>query len=190
MFSPCRTTLSSLALSVVPIPWRSFIALIDYFPNLRNLKLESLSFVDDNTNPSPLSRPLRGRLCFYICQKDYFVAFSDWFTGLEVEYEELVVDAGYVTGMYSQRIVTTCERSLKRLKFGLRESAVSRPMLQTLTNPNLSPSSGHPDKSPSLFEAPRTGTLRVVPNGETPSHHLFHHLRGHSANHFFATFFG
>ena len=121
MFSSCQSVLSSLILCAISLPWRSFIALIDYFPNLRNLELESLSFADDNTNPSPLSRPPRGKLCFHLCQEDYLVAFSDWFAGLDVEYDELVVDVGYVTGRYSQRIVTTCEGSLKRLKFQLRE---------------------------------------------------------------------
>ena len=119
IFSTCQRVLPSLTLVIISLPWRSFTTLIDYFPNLRDLKLSSLSFEDDNRNPAPLSRPLRGKLCFYLSEEEHLIALSDWFAGLEVEYEELVVDVGYVSGTYSRRIVTTCQKTLKRLLFQL-----------------------------------------------------------------------
>lgn len=120
MFSSCQQVLSSLIFITVSLPWRSFITIIDYFPNLRYLKLRSLSFEDTNRNPPPLSGPLCGKLC-YLSEEEYLIALSNWFTGLEVEYEELEVEVGYVSGMCSQRIVATCARTLKRLKFQLCE---------------------------------------------------------------------
>jgi len=120
MFSPCQQALSSLIFTDVSFPWRSFIVLIDYFPNLRNLELSSLFFKDDNMNPPPLSRPLRGKLCFCLSEEEYDIALSNWFTGLEVEYEELVIDVDHLSDTYSRRIVVACEKTLKRLKFQLR----------------------------------------------------------------------
>ena len=107
---PCQQVLSSLIFAAVSLPWRSFIALIDYFPNLRNLEFTSLSFDDDNTNSTPLSRPLHGKLCFFLSEEKSLIAFSNWFAGLEVEYEELVIEAGYVSGTYSRCIVAACGR--------------------------------------------------------------------------------
>ena len=116
MFSPCQPALSSLALSVVSLQWRSFIAIIDYFPNPRNLELQCLSFEDENRNLPPLSRPLRGTLSFYLSEEKNLAAFFDWFARLEVEYEELVVDLGEVSAAYSQCIIDTCRKTLKRLE--------------------------------------------------------------------------
>ena len=137
MFSPCQQVLSSLTLAIVSLSWRSFIALIDYFPNLQNLELSSLSFEDGNINPPPLSRPLRGKLFFYLSEEEHLIALSNWFTGLEVEYEELVVDVDYVSGTYSQNIVTTCQKSLKRLSFQLCECVLLWLTLRSLANPTL-----------------------------------------------------
>ena len=128
IFSSCQRTLSSLTLSIVSLPWRSFIALIDYFPNLRNLELLGLTFEDDNINPPPLSRPLRGKLCFYLVAAT--VAFSDWlFAGPGIEYDELVVYVGDFSATHLQRIITACGRSLKRLTLDVCECVVSRTIL-------------------------------------------------------------
>ena len=137
MFSPCQQVLSSLILVTISLPWCSFIALIDYFPNLRKLELRNLSFEDDNINPPPLSRPLRGKLNFDICEEEYLIPFSNWFTGLEVEYEELVIDVGYMSGTYSQRIAATCRKTLKRLMFHFCKCIVPWIVLRTLADPTL-----------------------------------------------------
>ena len=130
-------SLSSLALSVVSLQWRSFIAIIDYFPNPRNLELQCLSFEDENRNLPPLSRPLRGTLSFYPSEEKSLAAFFDWFTRLEVEYEELVVDLGDVSAACSQRITDTCGKALKRLELETCECVVPWIMSQTLADPTL-----------------------------------------------------
>ena len=137
MFFPCQHVLSSLILATVFLPWRSFIALIDYFPNLRDLELSSLSFEDDNINSPPLSRPLRGKLHFYLFKEESLIALSNWLAGLEVEYEELVVGVGYVSGTYSQRIVAACQKTLKRLKFESCECIVPWTTSRVLADPTL-----------------------------------------------------
>ena len=143
MFSHCQQVLSSLILVDVSLPWRSFTTLIDYFPNLRNLELSTLAFDDDNINPPPLSRPLRGKLCFYLSEAATVVAFSDWlFTGPVVEYDELVVDVGYFSAAHFQQIITACEKSLKRLKLEVCECFVPRTILTPLTNRKILFSSG------------------------------------------------
>jgi hypothetical protein len=143
MFSPCQQVLSSLTLIDASLPWRSFVALIDYFPNLRHLELLDLSFEDENRNPPPLSRPLRGRLCFYLSQEATVMAFSDWLLTVPgVEYDELVVDVGYFSAVHFQRIITACGKSLKHLKLEVCECFVSRTVLWTLTNRTIPFSSG------------------------------------------------
>ena len=137
MFSSCQQSLSSLFFVGSSLRWHSFIALIDYFPNLRHLELQGLSFENINSDPPPLSRPLRGKLGLHIFEAFNLIDFSNWFTGLEVEYEELAVNVGHTTGIYSQTIVTACEKTLKYLKIGFRECIVPLTMLQTSANQTL-----------------------------------------------------
>ena len=186
MFSSCQQVLSSLTLATVSLPWRSFIALIDYFPNLRNLELSSLSFEDDNRNPAPLSRPLRGKLCVYLSEEEHLIALSDWFAGLEVEYEKLVVDVGFVSGTYSRHIVTACQKTLKRLSFQLCEFCSGSCCERWLTKL----SSGYPYESLPLSGTLRTGILRDVPNTDTHGHHRHHHLHKHLEDRIFVIFRG
>ena len=150
MFSSCQQSLSSLIFAGVLLHWCSFIALIDYFPNLRNLELWRIWFEDRYTNPPPLSRPLRGKLCLCPSLNPNLEALSHWFTGLEVEYEELAIKANpdNATSIYSQRIITACEKTLKRLNFGMREWIV---LSGCVVNICLSNSSGYLYRSLPLF---------------------------------------
>ena len=136
MLSSCQQTLTSLALCSVSFRWRTFIALIDYFPNLRYLETDCLAFEDTSNNPPPLSRPLRGTLRFCYGEKKDLAALSNWFTGLEVEYEELMIEVNYFTGECSQRVVDTCAKTLKRLRFELSECIMPQTVLRTLANPS------------------------------------------------------
>jgi hypothetical protein len=130
MFSPCQQVLSSLTLFYVSLSWRSFIVLIDYFPNLRHLELSCLSFEDEDTRPPSLSRPLRGRLSFYWFKEAIVKAFSNWLSTVPgVEYDELVVGVGYGSAPYFQQIIIACGKSLKRLELQICECFVSRTML-------------------------------------------------------------
>ena len=60
LFSAFRHTLSSLTLKEDSIAWNTFVSLVGYFPNLRNLEISNCS-VDDQPAPHP-PRPLYGRL--------------------------------------------------------------------------------------------------------------------------------
>ena len=64
IFFPCQQSLSSLTFDTAWLQWRSFITIIDYFPNLRNLELRDINFGVSDRSPPPLSRPLCGRLGF------------------------------------------------------------------------------------------------------------------------------
>ena len=135
VFSACQQSLSSLIFAVVSLPWRSLIALIGYFPNLRNLELRGISFEDTDRNTPPLSRPLRGKLSFYISGEEHLAALSCWFAGLEVEYEELATNVGHMSGPHSQRVVTACGKTLKFLEFGRRKYLLPWAMLRISVNP-------------------------------------------------------
>ena len=137
MFSPCQQSLSSLILVKASLPWCSFIALIDYFPNLGNLELRGISFRVSDRNPPHLSRPLRGRLGFHSSSEKNLEDLSRFFTGPEVEYEELAVDMDSLTGTYSQCIVTACVKTLKRLKVEKRERNVFLVILRVFVNSTL-----------------------------------------------------
>ena len=53
------------------------------------------------------------------------LTFSDWFcTGPEVEYEDLVIDLGYLAGAHFRCIVATCGKTLKRLRLQSSECVV------------------------------------------------------------------
>ena len=82
------------------------------FSEPQKSRIGGLSFGGGNIDPPPLSRPLRGKLGLYLPN------LSHWFTGPEVEYEELALG---VTGIYSQVIIAACGKTLKRLKFGYGE---------------------------------------------------------------------
>ena len=134
MFSACQQSLSSLIFTRVSLRWRSFIALIDYFPNLRNLGLlQYISFGGTNEGTPPLSRPLRGKISIHLSEED-LAALSRWFAGLEVEYEELMIDVCYVSGTHSQRVITACEKTLRFLEFVRREYLMPWAMLRTSAN--------------------------------------------------------
>ncbi|KAF9645186.1 hypothetical protein BDM02DRAFT_3189917 [Thelephora ganbajun] len=107
-FSAFQRTLSSLSLSLVSITWSAFVALVGYFPNLRDLNIfKTLFQVDDPAVPPP-PHALRGRLSITSTNGIGFPV--DRLCGLKLEYEEL--------GMYEAcetRLVTAVGRSLKRL---------------------------------------------------------------------------
>ncbi|KAF9645195.1 hypothetical protein BDM02DRAFT_687955 [Thelephora ganbajun] len=106
--SAFQHTLSSLSLTQVSITWSAFVALIGYFPNLRDLHLSEMSLqVDDRPIP-PLPHALRGRLS--ITFWDVMGLPVDRLVGLKLEYEGLEMYGGYHT-----RLATAVGRKLKRL---------------------------------------------------------------------------
>jgi len=110
-------TLSSLTFHVVLITWPAFVSIVDYFPNVRDLKVTDPTWEADHQQAPPLSRPLRGRLSIQMYQDQVLSAFADRFSGLEVEYDEILI-LGNLPTLHYQRIIDTCGKSLKRLRLG------------------------------------------------------------------------
>lgn len=120
VFSAFRHTLSSLILRSLFLSLSTFIAIVDYFPHLRDLEISGPSWKTDHEQAPPLSRPLRGRLSI---NTHDLKPFADMFSGLETEYDELLILGGYnlrPSARYHQCIVDTCGKCLKRLKLHQR----------------------------------------------------------------------
>ena len=114
LFSAFHHTLSSLSLGVVSISWRAFVALVGYFPNLRNLNLLATSFRMDDIRVPDISHPGRGKLFIDRITSAAADFPFDRFTELRPEYEEL-----QILGAYEHRLVAAVERTLKSLKVNL-----------------------------------------------------------------------
>ena len=122
VFSAFRHSLSSLILHTLILTWSSFVALVDYFPYVRDLEVSHPIWGIDYEQAPPLSRPLRGRLSINVCQHLALKIFTDRFSGLEVEYDELLIlgeDGARSSARHYQRVIDTCGNSLKRLRLGL-----------------------------------------------------------------------
>ena len=108
LFSAFQHTLSSLCFDSVVITWSVFVALVGYFPHLRNLEVRhSLVHLDDQP-VLQVPHTLRGRLLVKLLDKGTFI---DRFTQLKQEYEELVLP-----GKFEPRLINPIEGSLQRLK--------------------------------------------------------------------------
>ena len=96
-FSAFRETLTFLSLKNFVASFSAFITLVDYFPNIRTLQLREFR-PEPNDGPVPsLSRPLQGKV--HVCSHDSdSFEWLDWFAGLDLEYEELVVTSFSFTG--------------------------------------------------------------------------------------------
>ncbi|KAF9645590.1 hypothetical protein BDM02DRAFT_3120003 [Thelephora ganbajun] len=94
-----------------------------------------------------------------------------------------MVDAGYVSATHSQRIVFTCGKGLKSLKFEIHECVVPGTMLRTLVNPNLPLSQVGAPMSllscPELRELEFSVLYLTEMHKGTVFHHLHKHLQGH-----------
>lgn len=120
-FSSFRHTLSSLTLHALTLTWFAFIAIVDYFPNVRDLTVSHPLWEIYQRHPVPLSRALRGKLSIDIRKCRGLPIFSTRLSGLKVECDELFIlgglDSGPPTSHY-QRVVDACAKSLKRLRLG------------------------------------------------------------------------
>ena len=111
LFLPFRHTLSSLSLLQVSVTLAGFVTLLGYFPSLTNLEICEVLFEADIRPSLYLPCPLRGRLLVRYSEKGDPEPFIDRFTGLKLEYEELVI-----TGDHDQRLVAAVEDNLKYLQ--------------------------------------------------------------------------
>ena len=114
LFSAFKHSLSSLSFGGVSIPWGAFVALVGYFPNLRNLNLLATAFQVAN-NPGPhTSHPGRGKLFVDLITRVSAGFPYDRLAELRPEYEELEL-----LGAYEPRLISAVERTLKSLKINL-----------------------------------------------------------------------
>ena len=88
-FSAFRETLTQFSLEHSATSFGSLVTLVDYFPNIRSLRLLSLILEPDKGSVPTLSRPLRGKIHIgHVDRFEFYRRFSD----LDPEYEELVID--------------------------------------------------------------------------------------------------
>ena len=71
--------------------FNAFVTLVDYFPNIRALRLDSFCLKPIGKPIRSLSRPLRGK--FHAGVHINFLGFVDRFTKLDLEYDELIIDS-------------------------------------------------------------------------------------------------
>ena len=95
-FSAFRETLTHLSLENFPTSFNTFVALVDYFPNITSLQLCSLQLEPDEGSVPSLSRPLRGKICLREVEAGHLEVFNR-FAKLDLEYEEMVIDSFYFT---------------------------------------------------------------------------------------------
>ena len=120
LFLAFRDTLSSLSLEYVSLTWSTFVGLINYFPNLRELLFHDSSLETDHSPIPPLSRPLRGTLCLSTLSASHFSTLSRGIAGLEPEYDRLeIIHDPYQPFYDVQHIISACEKTLTYLMLGL-----------------------------------------------------------------------
>jgi len=98
VFSPFRHSLSSLTFHSLILTWFAFITIVDYFPDVRDLTVSHPIWEIYGRRPSPLSKPLRGRLSIDMDKYQGLPIFSDRLSGLEVECDELLILGGFNRG--------------------------------------------------------------------------------------------
>lgn len=111
MFSAFKHTLSSLGFHQVSIEWSTFVALIGWFPNLKNLEIRMPWFRMEDRPVPRISHPLSGRLLVHPSPDRDMKPFADHFPGLKQEYEELAI-----TGTYDHSLAVASRANLKSLE--------------------------------------------------------------------------
>ena len=94
-FSAFRETLTCLSLTNFTTSLGAFVALVDYFPNIKTLEL-CWPGLEPDEGPAPsLSRPLRGKLSIPSIIPNS-LEFFDQFAKLDLECEELAIDPRFI----------------------------------------------------------------------------------------------
>ena len=120
-FSAFRETLACLSLNTIATSFSAFVDLVDYFPNITTLQLCSFALKPEEGPVPPLSRPLRGKLeVNYLRTGTSGFAFLNQFAELDLEYEELVVDASslsiYAEAMFLESVLRISAGTIKFLR--------------------------------------------------------------------------
>ena len=114
-FSAFRETLTHLSLYSFATSFSAFTALVDHFPNVTTLRLDSFKLEPESGPVPPLSRPLRGKLHVYDVSPDC-LEFLNRFVELDLEYEELVLDSS-CTSMETEFVQSALQISASTVKF-------------------------------------------------------------------------
>ena len=112
-FSAFRETLTDLTLMTFGATFSGFVALVNYFPNITTLRLDSFVLEPDESPVPPLSRPLRGKLCVFDVQPGDLEFFNRFFQ-LSLEYEELVIDDSL--SVFTETILQMSPSTIKFLR--------------------------------------------------------------------------
>ena len=129
VFSAFQHTLSSLYLRDIYLPWTALIILINYFPFLKNLEVQNPSFGERDDHPTPLSRPLHGRLAITKFAEPALKTLSDRLPALggQLACDELAIWGRLINHLvcldHYQCVIDTCGKNLKRLSLSLRKCA-------------------------------------------------------------------
>jgi len=91
-FSAFRGTITFLSIEWIVMSFDAFVALVDYFPDLRTLVLRNFELEPDKGPVPSLSRPLRGTLCVHSSLSSPSKLLSR-FAKLDLEYEVLLIDS-------------------------------------------------------------------------------------------------
>ena len=138
-FSTFREALTCLSLDNFTTSFSAFVTLVDYFPNIATLQLDSF-LVEPDEEPVPsLSRPLRGKLYVYEVLPDR-LEFFNHFAELDLEYEELVIDSRCIPmgTMFLKSALQLSTRTVKILRLACEREYRSPALLvktTTLSNP-------------------------------------------------------
>ena len=114
-FSAFRGTLTRLSLDDFTTSFSSFVALIDYFPNITSLRLRSFGLKPDEGPVPPLSRPLRGKLRIRV--EPNFPEFLDRFLKLDLRYEDLVISTPSPMSMATALVESALQISTSTVKY-------------------------------------------------------------------------
>ena len=116
-FSAFRETLAYLSLETFITSFSAFVALVDYFPNIRTLQLRLFELEPDEGPVPTLSRSLRGKVHVEYAQ-DNSSEFYNRFAKLDQEYEELVINARTLSAPAKAKFLgSTLQISTTTVKF-------------------------------------------------------------------------
>ena len=181
-FSAFRDTLTHLSLDAFATSFSAFMTLVGYFPNITTLELRSFELEPDEGPVPSLSRPLRGKLCIRDIH-DHCLEFLDRFAKLDLEYEELVIDASFLfiptpesRFLESALRISTGAVKFLRLTVELRCEQPSLPLIKPCPYPTLSRLSRNSGDDQQLSTTPRVGTIGQSPKSLSQSLSLFNHL--------------
>ena len=112
-FSAFRNTLTELSLELFAISFQMFATFVDYFPNITTLRLSSFALRSDDRSVRPLSRPLRGKICFH----NPNAAFAERLAELNLQYDALVIESSFTMIEWTlERVIQVSASTIKYLR--------------------------------------------------------------------------